>query len=88
LWVRLCDPELRECAESVRQNPEAGRDSRRVGLFDVKYASADENQVMLYTTGAGFMDSAGIVYRPDGAPPDYCRYEHLYGPWWWFWQKF
>ena len=91
LRVWLCNSELREYAEAARQNPEVPQGLHRlVGLFKVGYTSADEKQVMLYTAGAGFMDSAGIVYRPDGQRPDHhrCRYEHLYGPWWWFWEKF
>jgi hypothetical protein len=82
--VWLCDSELREYAESVRQNPEAGRQPRRVGLFEVRSAGADENQVYLHTA-SGFMHSAGIMYRPDGGPPEHRRRsKHLYGPWWWF----
>lgn len=89
--VWFCDSELREYAERVRQNPDAPRGSPgRVGLFEVRHVSADDKEVFLYTAGAGFMDSAGIVYRPDGERPEggRHRYEHLYGPWWWFWERF
>jgi hypothetical protein len=86
--VWLCESELREYAEAIRQNPQAPRESHRVGLVVVRFASADENQVFLYTAH-GFMDSAGIVYRPDGNPPEHAhRHQHLYGPWWWFWEDF
>ncbi|MBM3980646.1 MAG: hypothetical protein FJ304_10235 [Planctomycetes bacterium] len=87
--VRLCETELQRHAEAARQNPDISFSSGRVGLFDVRYTSADDKQVKLYTTSAGFMDSAGIVYRPDGNPPEYCHQkQHLYGPWWWFREDF
>jgi hypothetical protein len=88
--VWLCDSELREYAEPVRRNPDsASYISQNVGLFRVRKTTADEKQVMLHTSD-GFMTSSGIVYRPDGTPPEYrdrlgsCRFEHLYGPWWRF----
>jgi hypothetical protein len=88
--VWLCDSELREYTEAARQ----GRSSRsgeyrRVGLFQVRSGTADEDQVML-ETASGFLTSSGIVYRPDGMRPESraykgsCDFEHLYGPWWKF----
>ncbi len=87
--VWLCETELRQHAEAARQNPDAPRaSSQRVGLFEVSSVNADDKQVFIHTA-SDFMDSAGIVYRPEGSPsPEGWRhrYEHLYGPWWWFWK--
>jgi hypothetical protein len=50
---------------------------------------ADEDEVCLYTGG---FDPSGFVYRPDGKSPESVgkarRYEHLFGPWWWFKERF
>lgn len=89
--VWLCESTLTEYAESIRRTPDAARriEYRRVGLFEVQGTTADENEVLLYTAGSGFMDSAGLVYRPDGSRPQHTRrVEHLYGPWWWFFERF
>jgi hypothetical protein len=88
--VWLCESQLRDYAESFRRNPNAAQrfDHRWVGLFEVDGVSADGDQVMLYTARSGWLDSAGIVYRPDGAQPSFGRCEHLFGPWWWFWEDF
>jgi len=48
----------------------------------------DEDEVYFYTA-KGFLDSEGIVYCPSGSPPHFVsRHEHLYGPWWWFYDDF
>lgn len=90
LRVRLYDSELRNYAESVRQNPDPRpREGQRVGSFDVKSVEVDENQV-LFHTASGVLRSGGLVYRPDGTPPEYphsrgvFNFEYLFGPWWWF----
>ena len=93
LRMQLCESKLRDYAEGFRQHPDTARriDRHGVGLFWVEGVIADENEVHLYTARSGMMDSAGIVYRPDGKSPesDYGRrqHAHLFGPWWWFWEK-
>ncbi len=89
VWV--CDSELRGYAEAARQNPKGvSRVPRPVGSFHVRETVAYEKQVMLHTA-SGFLTSSGIAYRPDGAMPEGARpltfrCEHLYGPWWWFYE--
>ncbi len=88
--VWLCDSTMTEYAEEARRDPESVRGvfGRRIGLFNVSHTSADENQVLFFTASA-YLDSAGVAYRPNGLPPEYVhRSEHLYGPWWWFWERF
>lgn len=89
--VWLCESALREHAEWVRQNPEAKSEQQRIGLFQVRFASADGERIYLHTASA-FIDTSGVVYCLDGTPPDSSEvgqrwshaYRHLYGPWWWF----
>ncbi len=60
------------------------RQARWVGLFHVDEILRTERSTHFITGGCGFIDQCGIVYSPQGPPPQVSRqrYEPLWGPWW------
>lgn len=89
LRVRVSDSVLSEAAENAKQQSVEDRHSgsRRIGVFVVDHIMVDEEQVYFYTA-SGFLDSYGIAYCPEGKPTFCSSSEHLYGPWWWFYDRF
>ncbi|MDY3561271.1 hypothetical protein R5W23_002546 [Gemmata sp. JC673] len=85
--TRLCEPTLRDYAEAVRLDRGAPHPGRRVvGLFLVRSTAVDGDRVLLYTTSPSPLESAGLVFCPDGVPTDERarQYRHVHGPWWLF----
>jgi hypothetical protein len=90
--VWLCEAELREFANAVREGRaevRTGDPPRRVGLFWVYDASGTVDTAYLITA-RGFIDRYGLAYRPGLAPTDDSRhdYRHLFGPWYHYREKF
>lgn len=88
--VWLSEAELRDFAEQVIADPDHSKTvPRRVGLLTVDRVWADERQIRIYTAPSGFLDCAGVMYCPDGDEPrSPGRHAHLFGPWWWYWERF
>ena len=88
--VWLSETELREFAEQAIADPDQDKTyPHRVGWLTVHRVWADERQVRIYTAYSGFFDCAGVVYCPDGDEPrSPGRHAHLFGPWWWYWERF
>jgi hypothetical protein len=63
---------------------------RWVGLFHVKEFAQFGSELRFITNDCGVVDSCGIVFSPDGPPPNRGEdsFSHLYGPWWHWYQSF
>lgn len=81
---------LEELARSLPREEKPAKIDRCVGLFHVGdcKVSAD-GAVAVFTSNAGMLNRAGVLYRPPGTtpPPGIRVEEHLYGPWYRFWWK-
>ena len=62
---------------------------RWVGLFHVKEFSQFGSELRFITNECGLVDTCGIVFSPDGPPPNRGEdtFSHLFGPWWYWYQS-
>jgi hypothetical protein len=92
--VRLCETELRNCAESFGHDTDTNwyANPHSVGRFTVLRVEAFYGAVCLYTYAGAFSNMGGLVYCRDGELPEELaglgyKCHHLYGPWWEFSKK-
>jgi len=77
---------LRQSGPALSAIPQADlfTEGRQVGLFRVREFSQFESELRFLTNECGLVDFCGIVFSPDGPPPNRGEdsFSHLYGPWW------
>jgi hypothetical protein len=85
LRLSLSDGALRAGGPALSGwHPRSFGDSRRVGLFFVREYSEFGREMRFLTSSCGLVDQCGVVYSPDGRPPNRGEdsFTHLYGSWW------
>jgi hypothetical protein len=65
------------------------KEGRWVGLFHVKEFLQFGPELRFITNECGLVDTCGIVFSPDGPPPNRGEdsFSHLFGPWWHWYQS-
>jgi hypothetical protein len=88
--LRLNEPWLAERVAQIHRGDAGSREPGAVGLFIVDRVDEHDGAVYFFTSGYGFMDSAGVAFIPEGvqAHGRICRIRHLFGSWYTFWWKF
>lgn len=73
----------------TRTAPTRARENRWIGLFQVREFSQFDKELRFLTNECGLLDTCGIVFSPDGPPPNRGEdsFTHLYGPWWHWYQS-
>ena len=82
----LSGPALQQSAAYLsRQPPPRFQDGPPwVGLFRVREFSQFGGELRFLTSSCGFVDNCGLVFSPNGPPPNRGEdtFEHLYAEWW------
>jgi hypothetical protein len=66
-----------------------GADDRWIGLFHVRESWRFDREIRFITNECGLVDTCGLIYSPDGQPQRHGEdsFDHLYGPWWHWYQS-
>ncbi|GAA3443763.1 hypothetical protein [Planomonospora venezuelensis] len=74
---------LERVAKDVSAGAEPEGGTRWIGLVQVSSVTRADGGVAFRLADAGFLDSHGLVWSPEGAPQENApsTYEHLDGPW-------
>ena len=73
----------------LRSEVRDGQDDRWIGLFHIRESWQYGDEIRFLTNECDLLDHCGIVYSPDGRPQRRGEdsFDHLYGPWWHWYQS-
>jgi hypothetical protein len=83
---QLSRPALEALAVEMAR-PDAPKliETRQIGLFDAEWIEPFDGGYRFLVAGAGFISPGGLIFSPEGTPPNIGgedRYYPFIGPWW------